>query len=134
MAAAVADYRPSDPSTAKIKKGGEHITVGLVRNPDLLAEVGEARTGKRPILAGFSVETEGGEALAQCARQKLFQKRVDLVVANQAEGAFGRDDNQATIVTATELEPLSRLSKLALADVVLDRVRLLLESSVSIGT
>jgi len=134
MAAAVADYRPSDPSTTKIEKGGEHITVGLVRNPDLLAEVGEARTGKRPILAGFSLETKSGEALAQRARQKLLQKRVDLVVANQADGAFGRDDNQATIVTATESEPLSRLSKLTLADVVLDRVRLLLESSASNGT
>jgi phosphopantothenoylcysteine decarboxylase/phosphopantothenate--cysteine ligase len=61
MAAAVADYRPSDPSTTKIKKGDEHVTVRLVRNPDLLAEVGEARTGKHPILAGFSLETEGGK-------------------------------------------------------------------------
>jgi phosphopantothenoylcysteine decarboxylase/phosphopantothenate--cysteine ligase len=132
MAAAVADYRPSDPSPTKIKKGGERITVGLVKNPDLLAEVGEVRTSTRPVLAGFALETESGEALAR-ARQKLSEKRVDLIVANQADGAFGHDDSQATVVTATEAEPLPRMSKLALADVVLDRVRLLLESSGSNG-
>jgi phosphopantothenoylcysteine decarboxylase / phosphopantothenate---cysteine ligase len=128
MAAAVADYRPSDPSTTKIKKDAEHVTLDLVRNPDLVAEVGKARTGKRPILVGFALESETGEALAQRARHKLFQKGVDLVVANQTDGAFGHDVNQATIVTATESDPLPRMSKWALADIVLDRVRLLLGS------
>ena len=128
MAAAVADYRPSDPSTTKIKKDAEHVTLDLVRNPDLVAEVGKARTGKRPILVGFALESETGEALAQRARHKLFQKGVDLVVANQTDGALGQDVNQATIVTATESDPLPRMSKWALADVVLDRVRLLLGS------
>jgi len=128
MAAAVADYRPSDPSTTKIKKDAEHVTLDLVRNPDLVAEVGKARTGKRPILVGFALESETGEALAQRARHKLSQKGVDLVVANQTDGALGQDVNQATIVTATESDPLPRMSKWALADVVLDRVRLLLGS------
>jgi phosphopantothenoylcysteine decarboxylase/phosphopantothenate--cysteine ligase len=127
MAAAVADYRPSDTSTTKIKKSDEQVTVTLVRNPDLLAEVGEARTSKRPVLAGFALETESDEALVRYARRKLLQKKVDLVIANQADSAFGQDDNQATLVTATEAEPLPRMAKSALADVVLDRVRLLLE-------
>jgi phosphopantothenoylcysteine decarboxylase/phosphopantothenate--cysteine ligase len=127
MAAAVADYRPSDPSTTKIKKSDEQVTVTLVRNPDILAEVGEARTSKRPVLAGFALETERGDALVRYARRKLLQKKVDLIIANQADSAFGQDDNQATLVTATEAEPLPRMAKSALADVVLDRVRLLLE-------
>jgi phosphopantothenoylcysteine decarboxylase/phosphopantothenate--cysteine ligase len=123
MAAAVADYRPAAPSATKVKKGGDHATIELVKNPDLLAEVGAKRVGRRPVLVGFAVETEGGEALVAYARRKLVEKRVDLVVANEAIESFGRDDDRATLVTSERAEPLARMKKLALADVILDRVR-----------
>jgi phosphopantothenoylcysteine decarboxylase / phosphopantothenate---cysteine ligase len=126
MAAAVADYRPAAPSMAKVKKGGEKATVDLIKNPDLLAEIGAKRGGARPVLVGFAVETEGGEALVAYARRKLVEKRVDLVVANEARESFGRDDDRATFVTGDGAEPLTLMSKLALADAVLDRVRALL--------
>ncbi|MBV9950074.1 MAG: bifunctional phosphopantothenoylcysteine decarboxylase/phosphopantothenate--cysteine ligase CoaBC [Myxococcales bacterium] len=123
MAAAVADYRPAEFTTSKVKKGGEGIALALVKNPDLLAEIGAARKGAHPVLVGFAVETEGGDALVAYARRKLAEKRVDLVVANEARASFGRDDNMATLVTADAVEALPLLGKDALADVVLDRVR-----------
>jgi phosphopantothenoylcysteine decarboxylase/phosphopantothenate--cysteine ligase len=123
MAAAVADYRPARISESKLKKMGERMTVELSRNPDILAEVGVARTGARPVLVGFAVETEGGEGLVDAARLKLARKRVDLIVANEAEAAFGRDDNRAIFVTSNDAEPTATLSKRALADAVLDRTR-----------
>lgn len=122
MSAAVADHRPVETSASKIKKSDEHITIELVKNPDLLAEVGAARAGKRPVLVGFAVETEGGDALEAYARRKLSEKHVDVVVANEASDSFGREDNRATLVTADEARSLPTMSKTSLADVLLDRV------------
>ena len=87
--------------------------------------MGAARAGRRPVLVGFAVETEGGDALVAYARRKLHEKRVDVVVANEAGDSFGRDDNRAMLVTPTAAEPLPVMSKTALADVLLDRVRAL---------
>jgi phosphopantothenoylcysteine decarboxylase/phosphopantothenate--cysteine ligase len=126
MAAAVADYRPAESSPTKMKKGAEGVALELVRNPDLLAEIGGARVGERPVLVGFAVETEGGEALISSARRKLAAKRLDFVVANLAAESFGRADNRATLVSGAAVEALPALSKVSLADVLLDRVRLLL--------
>jgi phosphopantothenoylcysteine decarboxylase/phosphopantothenate--cysteine ligase len=128
MAAAVSDHRPAEPSATKMKKGDERLSLELVKNPDLLAEVGAARGGRRPVLVGFAVETEQGSALVSYAKRKLGEKKVDLVVANAASQSFGRDENEATLVTAGGAQALPAMSKLALADVVLDRVRVLLHA------
>ena len=125
MAAAVADHRPAETSATKIKKADERVTLELVKNPDLLAEVGAARAGKRPVLVGFALETERGEALVAYARRKLKDKRVDLVVANEASESFGREDNVATLVGADDAQSLPSMSKASLADVVLEKVRAL---------
>ncbi len=126
MAAAVSDYRPAETSVTKIKKSDERLALELVRNPDLLAEIGSARAGTRPVLVGFAVETVGGESLVASARRKLVEKRVDMVVANEASESFGRDDNRATFVGATGSEPLPSMPKVALADVLLNRLKTLL--------
>jgi phosphopantothenoylcysteine decarboxylase/phosphopantothenate--cysteine ligase len=123
MAAAVADYRPRAASPTKLKKTGEDLLLDLVSNPDLLADIGARRTGNRPFLVGFALETATGDSLAALARQKLQQKRVDLVVANSAAAALSRDDNRATLVTMDRAEALGAMPKSALADVILDRVR-----------
>jgi len=123
MSAAVADYRPAEPSDTKIKKTSERVTVELSRNPDILAEIGAARAGAHPVLVGFAVETQGGDGLVESARRKLAQKRVDLIVANEAAMAFGHDDNRAIFVSASDAEPTATLSKRSLADSVLDRTR-----------
>jgi phosphopantothenoylcysteine decarboxylase / phosphopantothenate---cysteine ligase len=127
MAAAVADHRPAETSASKLKKVDDRVTLELVKNPDLIAEVGASRAGKRPVLVGFAVETEGGQALVSYAKRKLKEKKVDLIVGNEASDSFGREDNRATIVTEDEVRPLPTMSKASLADILLDRVRELLQ-------
>ncbi|HRI63475.1 MAG TPA: bifunctional phosphopantothenoylcysteine decarboxylase/phosphopantothenate--cysteine ligase CoaBC [Polyangium sp.] len=122
MSAAVADYRPAETSTTKRKRSAEPLELKLVPNPDLLAEVGAARSGAKPVLVGFAVETGEDEVILEYARGKLEKKRVDMVVANRADEAFGRDDNRATIVLRDAAEPLDVMTKHALADQILDRV------------
>jgi phosphopantothenoylcysteine decarboxylase/phosphopantothenate--cysteine ligase len=127
MAAAVADFRPASTSDRKLKKREDEQTrtLELVRNPDILAGLGEARAARgdrRPVLVGFAVESED---LARAARAKLTTKKVDLVVANPASVAFEGDDNEAILVSPEGDEPLGRISKRALADRILDRVRAL---------
>ncbi len=119
MTAAVADYRPARVESAKIKKKGEHTQLELVKNPDILAELGARRTGSRPVLVGFAMETQD---LAAYGRRKLEQKKCDLIVANEAAVAFGRDDTQAILISPQGDEPLPQMTKLALAHRILDRV------------
>ena len=129
MTAAVSDYRPAETAKTKQKKAAGETTraLALVQNPDLLATIGRARKGSRPVLVGFAVETASDARIVAYARKKLAEKRVDLVVANHASDAFGRDDNRATLVTARAAEALPAMTKKALADRVLDRVRRLLD-------
>jgi phosphopantothenoylcysteine decarboxylase/phosphopantothenate--cysteine ligase len=129
MAAAVADYRPKAVSATKLSKTGDGLTLELVQNPDLLADVGRRRTGKRPFLVGFALETATGGEVAELAQRKLAQKRVDLVVANEAGDSLSRDDNRATLVTEGSVEQLDVMPKGELADVILDRVRAALQSA-----
>jgi phosphopantothenoylcysteine decarboxylase/phosphopantothenate--cysteine ligase len=121
MAAAVGDYRPAEHRDSKLKRGdGERLELELVQNPDILAEIGAGRQGARPVLVGFAVEADTAERVLAYARNKLQTKKVDLIVANHAADSFGRDTNRATLVSHDGDEPLGELSKLALADRVLD--------------
>ncbi|MEZ4225623.1 MAG: bifunctional phosphopantothenoylcysteine decarboxylase/phosphopantothenate--cysteine ligase CoaBC [Polyangiaceae bacterium] len=122
MAAAVGDYRPTEMRATKIKREADTVQLDLAKNPDILAEVGKARSARRPTLVGFAVETDSDDKVAEYARKKLEQKRCDVVVANHADDAFGKDDNRITLVTAKDVEPLPRLSKYQLADHILDWV------------
>lgn len=122
MSAAVADYRPAEAHATKLKRSADRMTIDLVANPDLLAEVGHARSGKGPVLVGFAVETDDEAGVIAKARKKLSSKRVDLVVGNHASDSFGRDDNRAILVTHESATPLGVLSKHTLADRILDRV------------
>lgn len=123
MAAAVADYRPAETSSSKLKKTAERVAVELVKNPDLLAEIGAARAGRRPLLVGFALETGSDQEVVAYAKKKLADKRVDFVVANHAADALGGATNRATLVGADRVEPLGEMDKRALADRILDRVR-----------
>jgi phosphopantothenoylcysteine decarboxylase / phosphopantothenate---cysteine ligase len=123
MTAAVADYRPARAHDRKVKRSAANMSLELEPNPDLLAAIGEAREGRRPILVGFAVETDSDERVIAYAAGKLEAKRVDLIVANHAHDAFGKDSNRATLVTRGSAEPLPVLSKRDLADRILDRAR-----------
>lgn len=120
MAAAVADYRPAEVAPGKIKKTHGELTLRLVKNPDILAELGARRAGRLPVLVGFAVET--GDLVAY-AREKLARKGCDLVVANLAADGFEGSDNLVTLVQADHAEALARLSKHSVADRILDTAR-----------
>ena len=89
MAAAVADFRPTMRAVGKLSRRTNAPTaVPLTANPDLLAELGRTRTGTRPLLVGFAAEVAAsGDALVERARQKLADKRCDVVVANDVSEA-----------------------------------------------
>jgi phosphopantothenoylcysteine decarboxylase/phosphopantothenate--cysteine ligase len=125
MSAAVADYAPREQYEHKMKKAGDAISLELVKNPDLLAELGAARSGPRPVLVGFAVETAEPDILVAYAQKKLREKKVDLMVANQAVESFALGTNRATFVTESAAEALPLMSKNDLADQILDRVRAL---------
>jgi phosphopantothenoylcysteine decarboxylase / phosphopantothenate---cysteine ligase len=121
MCAAVSDYRPRVVASAKLKRSGADVALELVPNPDLLAEIGRARSGTRPLLIGFAVETERGAALERAARHKLVHKRVDAIVANEAAEALGTDDTRAMIVTAGSVVPLAG-PKTSVADRIVEHI------------
>ncbi|MEW6356879.1 MAG: phosphopantothenoylcysteine decarboxylase [Planctomycetota bacterium] len=77
MTAAVSDYRPARRTRGKMKKGPAKLTLDLVRNPDILAEIGR-RKGCR-LLIGFALETADAE---KNARAKLDAKNLDYIVLN----------------------------------------------------
>jgi phosphopantothenoylcysteine decarboxylase / phosphopantothenate---cysteine ligase len=120
MAAAVGDYRFSETHATKLKRGSARQQLELVQNPDILAEVGEARKQREPVLIGFAVETENEQALIASAKKKLAKKRVDVVVANLASDAFGKDENRALVVEAGHEQSIGLASKFELADRILD--------------
>ncbi len=121
MAAAVADYRPAQASAKKLASGAG-MTLELVPNPDLLREVGHARSGQRPVLVGFALETEAEAQAIQNARRKLADKRVDLVVANLASESLERDDIRALLVDARDCRVIERTSKDEAAGRILEYV------------
>jgi phosphopantothenoylcysteine decarboxylase/phosphopantothenate--cysteine ligase len=121
MCAAVSDYRPRVVASAKLKRSAADTVLELVPNPDLLAEIGRARGGTRPLLVGFAVETERGAALERAARHKLVQKRVDAIVANEASDALGTDDTRALIVTTEGAVPLAG-PKASVADRIVEHI------------
>jgi phosphopantothenoylcysteine decarboxylase/phosphopantothenate--cysteine ligase len=127
MAAAVADYRPADPATAKIKKDARSgpPTIQLAENPDILMGlVAERRDGQ--VIVGFAAETgdERGSVLDH-GLAKLRRKGCDLMVINPVgeDVGFGTPDNQATIAAADGARvDVPRSSKEALAHAVWDEV------------
>jgi phosphopantothenoylcysteine decarboxylase/phosphopantothenate--cysteine ligase len=125
MAAAVADYRPVETVTHKIKKNGDQVTLQLSRTPDILAEVALLRNaGRGPkVTVGFAAETE--DLLAN-AREKLQRKRLDLIVANDVsatDAGFAVDTNRVTLLSADgSVEALPLMSKDEVAQEIWDRV------------
>ena len=120
-AAAVADYRPSEVSPEKVKKGDGDMAIPLERTDDILSWLGEhKREGQ--FLCGFSMETQD---MLENSRKKLEKKHIDMVVANnlKVEGAgFGTDTNVVTMITRDGEEELEKMSKDQVAHRILDRI------------
>jgi len=120
MAAAVADFAPSNVQKNKVKKGSKlELTLQLSRNPDILQAVGSMK-GDR-LFVGFAAETRD---LIENARKKAIDKDLDLIVANdvsQEETGFESEENSGVILDQGDLaEDIPRMSKLAMAERILD--------------
>ncbi len=121
MAAAVADYRPTQKHAQKVKRGDPNLSLELEMTPDIIGEIGAHKNGR--IVVGFAAETE---RLSEHARRKLAAKPVDIVVANdvtQRGAGFDVDTNVVTFFSRDGQEkPLPRLRKREVADQILDEV------------
>ncbi len=116
MAAAVCDFRPKSTAAQKLKKDTFAGTLALGPTPDILAELG--RRKQRQVLIGFAVETEDIESRA---RQKLAQKRLDFIVANDA-GAFDAETNRVTLIANDgKIERFSEMPKTEVATMIVER-------------
>ena len=123
--AAVADYRPNEQADQKIKKKDERCTLELIRNVDILHELGKRK--KKQFLVGFAAETENVQEHAQ---QKLRTKNCDLMVANDVtdpEAGFHKSTNKVFIldkgglVTELPVQPKKDIA-LQLLMIVADRI------------
>jgi phosphopantothenoylcysteine decarboxylase/phosphopantothenate--cysteine ligase len=127
MAAAVADFRPKEPPSRKLKKHEGIPEIVLEPTHDFLVDLGRDKPAGQ-VLVGFAAETDD---LLEHATDKLRHKRLDLIVGNdisQPDAGFEVDTNRAVIIdTDGRVEALPLQSKSALAGVILDKVARLLE-------
>lgn len=119
--AAVADYRVREASAHKIKRGSGNMTLELVPNPDILAEV--AALKNPPFCVGFAAETENLKANAKAKRRK---KNIPLLAANLAQHAFGRDDNALTLFDDRGIHELALAPKIVLARALIAHIAALM--------
>jgi phosphopantothenoylcysteine decarboxylase/phosphopantothenate--cysteine ligase len=132
-AAAVADFRPSKAAEKKLKKAAGAPSVELVPTPDILKELGNNPTLRKPgsLLVGFAAETESDpEELGRLAAAKRTSKGADLIVANDvssSDSGFGTRTNRAVIAGPDGIVDVGLVSKTALARAVVDAVVRLLK-------
>jgi phosphopantothenoylcysteine decarboxylase/phosphopantothenate--cysteine ligase len=120
-AAAVSDYRPAEASPSKLKKTEGPLRLDMVRTPDILKALGEAKGGR--LLVGFAAETE--DLLAN-ATKKLAAKNLDLIVANDVTAAgagFGGQTNAVVLLRRDgRRRDVPLASKREVAERILDEV------------
>lgn len=120
-AAAVADYRPKNVASQKIKKKDETFSIELEKTKDILASLGEIK--KHQFLIGFALETENE---IEHAKQKIQKKNLDLIVLNSLndEGAgFGKPTNKVTFIDKNfSMEPMNLKSKEQVAQDIVNKI------------
>lgn len=115
--AAVADYRVAEIPTHKIKKTQDELTIHLIKNPDILADV--ANLAEPPFTVGFAAETHDVE---HYAKDKLARKKLNMIAANDVSNAdigFNQRQNALTVFTPTHKIALPQQDKLAIAEQLL---------------
>lgn len=121
MAAAVADYRPTEVASEKKKKQDGDASIPLTRTRDILAHLGTHKP-EHQFLCGFSMETEH---MLENSRSKLERKHLDMIVANNlkvAGAGFGTDTNVVTFIEPDGEQALPLLSKEDVGDAILNRM------------
>jgi phosphopantothenoylcysteine decarboxylase/phosphopantothenate--cysteine ligase len=120
-AAAVADYKPKDIATQKIKKATDNFVIELEKTKDILAALGKMK--KNQFLIGFALETENE---IENAKGKIQKKNLDLIVLNSLQDAgagFGTPTNKVTFIDKHfAIEPMHLKSKKAVAQDILNKV------------
>ncbi len=119
LAAAVADYRPSDVADKKIKKDGSTFALNMVKTYDIAAELGKKKTNGK-FHVGFALETNDEAANAQ---KKLTNKKFDMIVLNSLQDAgagFGHDTNKIAIIDAKGSNAFPLKSKQAVAEDIIE--------------
>jgi phosphopantothenoylcysteine decarboxylase/phosphopantothenate--cysteine ligase len=119
--AAVADYRPTEKSSQKIKKSVQPLSLALSPTKDILKDV--ASLPNPPFCIGFAAESEH---VIEYAKQKRLAKKLPLIVANQVSSAMGSDDNQVTLIDDNGTHPLPIASKIEVAHTILEHINLLI--------
>ncbi|MGO5066976.1 MULTISPECIES: bifunctional phosphopantothenoylcysteine decarboxylase/phosphopantothenate--cysteine ligase CoaBC [unclassified Clostridium] len=119
--AAVADYKPKEYKEHKIKKIGDDLNLELIRDKDILKELGLIKEDQ--ILVGFAAESRD---LLDNAKSKLEKKNLDFIVANNIlskETGFASDDNVVTIISKYgHIKNLERMSKREIAKEIFDTI------------
>lgn len=119
-AAAVADFRPKQIASDKLKKADGMNNIELEPTKDILKELGKNK--KNRFICGFSMETKN---MTENSRKKLENKNLDMIVCNnlKVEGAgFQGDTNVVTVIDKTNITELGIMSKTEVADKILDRI------------
>ncbi|NLK93791.1 MAG: bifunctional phosphopantothenoylcysteine decarboxylase/phosphopantothenate--cysteine ligase CoaBC [Clostridiales bacterium] len=118
-AAAVADYKPKEYSSQKIKKGEGDLQLSLTRDRDILLELGKKK--KNQILVGFAAESEN---LLENAKRKLTKKNLDYIVANDISSkdiGFSSDNNKVTVISKDgSIVSLEKMSKKEVSKKIFD--------------
>ena len=123
MNAAVSDFRPKEFKKNKIKKS-ESLTLELVKNPDILKELGEKKS--KQILVGFALETEN---IIDYAKKKLIEKNLDIIVANPSE-VMGKKHHKGYVITRHEIREFSFPSKLESARFIVEYISKFLKGGI----
>ena len=123
MSAAVGDFTAEKLEKEKIKKqSGQGMNLNLVPTKDILMEVSKIKT--QQFVVGFAAETQN---LIQSALEKLRNKKLDLIVANDISApgiGFQSNNNQVTLIDAQEkIENLPRMTKKKIANILLDKIK-----------
>ncbi len=120
MAAAVSDYSSAKIYSEKIKKNKESLTLKLIKNPDILSELGKRK--EKQLLVGFAAETEN---IFENGQLKLKKKNLDLLVLNEvseSNKAFDVDDNQVYFLSGEGIKANKRMDKSDIAKILWDEI------------
>ena len=121
LCAAVADFRPEQQATQKIKREGDDLIIRLKPNPDIAAALGKMKK-ENQLLVGFALETNDEEANAH---KKLKKKNLDFIVLNSLQNkgtCFQSDENQISIISHDGQKDYEKKSKQAVAADIIDEL------------
>ena len=123
FAAAVADWKIKKTEQQKLKKQtGNLPAFDLTENKDILASVSKLKKNRPKIVMGFAAETEN---ILENAKSKLMKKGCDFIVANDVSlgtQTLGGNENAAIIVSEKDVETLTKMSKRALAKILVEKI------------